>query len=87
MEFDEMDFQTFQIKLSTNNIALFVWLEMKNIKGRFSRNGFHMFENNVTITFHSYVPITLEILRESIEMTNLSDLYNENKQRRQIGGK
>lgn len=62
--------------LTTNNIALFVWLEVGDIRGRFSKNGFHMFEQRKEIIFHSYEEITIELLRDNIKMTTLSDIYN-----------
>jgi len=39
--------------------ALFVWLDVPNgVSGYFSRNGFHMFEQEITITFKSWTPLT-----------------------------
>jgi beta-mannosidase len=39
--------------------ALFVWLDLTNgVSGYFSRNGFHMFEQVITITFKSWTPLT-----------------------------
>ncbi|KAI4490346.1 hypothetical protein M0802_010723 [Mischocyttarus mexicanus] len=37
------NYPDYEIELTTNNIALFVWLEVKSIDGHFSENGFHMF--------------------------------------------
>lgn len=62
--------------LSTDNIALFVWLEVGNIRGRFSENGFHMFEQEKEIVFHAYEAITPELLRSDIKLTSLSDIYS-----------
>lgn len=69
-----------EIELSTENIALFVWLEAGNVRGRFSENGFHMFESPRRIIFHSREMITPEILKENIKVTTVSDIYNENRE-------
>lgn len=66
----------FKIVLSTNNIALFVWLEVGNIRGRFSENGFHMFAKEKIIIFHAYEAITVDLLRNNIKLTHISNIYN-----------
>ncbi|XP_067207111.1 beta-mannosidase [Linepithema humile] len=65
-----------KIVLSTDNIALFVWLEVGNIRGRFSENGFHMFQREKEIIFHAHEATTVELLRKNIKLTALSDIYN-----------
>ncbi|XP_068981840.1 beta-mannosidase [Bombus flavifrons] len=64
-----------ELELITNNIALFVWLEAGNICGRFSENGFHMFEDNKNVTFHACEFITPEVLKKSLKVTTLSGIY------------
>ncbi|CAL7949982.1 unnamed protein product [Xylocopa violacea] len=63
------------LELTTNNITLFVWLEVDNICGRFSENGFHMFESSKRIIFFACQAITPKILRERLKITTLSDIY------------
>ncbi|CAF4285575.1 unnamed protein product [Adineta steineri] len=47
------------IRITATRPALFVWLDISaNRSGYFSKNGFHMFEPIITVTFHSWVPIT-----------------------------
>ncbi|XP_029170747.1 beta-mannosidase [Nylanderia fulva] len=70
------NYPDFKIELSTDNIALFVWLEVGNIRGRFSENGFHMFEKKKEIIFHAYEGTTIELLRSNIRLVTLSDIYN-----------
>lgn len=65
-----------KVVLSTDNIALFVWLEVGNIRGRFSENGFHMFKREKEVIFHAQEAITVELLRKNIKFTMLSDIYN-----------
>jgi beta-mannosidase len=49
----------YDIALTANRPALFVWLETSgNMTGYFSRNGFNMFEPSITISFHSWTPIS-----------------------------
>lgn len=49
---------------------------MGNIRGRFSENGFHMFEQQKQVIFHAHEATTMELLRDDIKMTTLSDIYN-----------
>jgi beta-mannosidase len=45
--------------INADTPALFVWFEMPNgFSGYFSRNGFHMFEEKVTVTFTSWTSLT-----------------------------
>lgn len=69
------NYPDFKLILSTDNIALFVWLEVGNICGRFSENGFHMFESEKEIVFHSQEATTADLLRQNIVLTTLSDVY------------
>lgn len=70
------NYPDFKLVLSTDNIALFVWLEVGNIRGRFSENGFHMFERKKEIIFHAYEGTTIELLRSNVRLATLSDIYN-----------
>ncbi|KAK9309394.1 hypothetical protein QLX08_000885 [Tetragonisca angustula] len=64
-----------ELELTTDNITLFVWLEAGNICGRFSENGFHMFENKKSIIFLACEFITPEVLGKSLKVTTLSGIY------------
>jgi len=66
----------FKLVLSTDNIALFIWLEVGNIYGHFSENGFHMFEEEKEIIFHTYEAITPKLLKNNIKLTTLSNIYS-----------
>nr|XP_012145222.1 PREDICTED: beta-mannosidase [Megachile rotundata] len=69
-----------ELELTTNNITLFIWLETTNICGHFSENGFHMFEHNKKIVFHSCEAVTPKIFKENLSVITLSDIYdNTNK--------
>ncbi|KAK2580314.1 hypothetical protein KPH14_012551 [Odynerus spinipes] len=73
------NYPDYEIELITNNIALFVWLELESIHGRFSENGFHMFEQKKHVKFHAYEATTPEMLLKDIKVTTLSDIYNPNR--------
>jgi len=46
------------ITITATRPALFVWLDVSaNMSGYFSRNGFHIFESVIAVTFHSWTPI------------------------------
>ncbi|KAL1508964.1 hypothetical protein ABEB36_003777 [Hypothenemus hampei] len=64
----------FQITVSSDKIALFVWLDAHNIKGRFSDNGFLQVEANKTVYFYSEEPlVTVEQLGKVLTVTHLTD--------------
>ncbi|KOC59716.1 Beta-mannosidase [Habropoda laboriosa] len=68
-----------ELELTTDNVALFVWLEAGNICGHFSENGFHMFENKKRVVFLPCKAITSKALRKNLKITTLSDIYNTNR--------
>ncbi|XP_025995175.1 beta-mannosidase isoform X2 [Solenopsis invicta] len=70
------NYPDFKIILSTDNIALFVWLEVGNIRGRFSENGFHIFVKEKIIIFHAHEATSIELLQDNIKLTHLSDIYS-----------
>ncbi|KAK4884761.1 hypothetical protein RN001_001032 [Aquatica leii] len=64
--------QQFTITISTNEIALFVWLEVNNnIKGRFSDNGFLQITNEKNVTFTPTDYVILDDLIRSLTVTHL----------------
>ncbi|XP_014609878.1 PREDICTED: beta-mannosidase-like [Polistes canadensis] len=69
------NYPDYEIELTTNNIALFVWLEVKSIDGHFSENGFHVFQEKKYIKFHAYEATTPDMLKKNIQITTLSDVY------------
>ena len=56
--------------------ALFVWIDLQNgPSGYFSRNGFHMFEREITVTFTTWEPITnFSISDFDLHITSLYDI-------------
>lgn len=50
----------FNLVITADRPALYVWLDIPaNTTGYFSRNGFHMFQPVVNISFHSWEPSTV----------------------------
>ncbi|XP_017879617.1 beta-mannosidase [Ceratina calcarata] len=69
------NYSDIQLELVTDNVALFVWMEAGNICGRFSENGFHMFETRKRIVFFACESITPEIFSQHLDIITLSDIY------------
>lgn len=65
---------TFIITLSSNQVALFVWVEVDD-PGFFSDNGFLMVTEEVSIEFYAEGSTTEESLQQSIQVTSLTDTY------------
>ncbi|KAG5896412.1 hypothetical protein JTB14_022495 [Gonioctena quinquepunctata] len=64
--------QIYSIEITTDQIALFVWLESP-ISGTFSENGFLMVEKTKTVYFTCEHTVTPEALSGSLTVTNLLD--------------
>ncbi|XP_015514937.1 beta-mannosidase [Neodiprion lecontei] len=70
----------YTILLRSNSIALFVWLDLgSEVNGRFSENGFHIFRGVKIVSIHSEETTTAEIIRQSLSVTTLSDIYVNQK--------
>lgn len=64
--------KSLNIQLKSNSIALFVWLEVHGIEGRFSENGFLMVEDIKNVQFQSESDISYDDLHCAITVTVLS---------------
>ncbi len=62
--------------INADKLALFVWLDITSgVSGYFSRNGFHMLEQEVTVTFTSWTPLTnFDIANIDLLITSLYDV-------------
>ncbi|KAL4228975.1 hypothetical protein ACF0H5_012015 [Mactra antiquata] len=69
------DNHTFEIKLTTEEVAVFVWIEAEGIKGRFSDNGFFMFTETKTLLFFAWITVDQKTLLESLNVKSLFDIY------------
>ncbi|KAL1417940.1 hypothetical protein MTO96_006007 [Rhipicephalus appendiculatus] len=64
---------TYQVDLSTDNVAVFVWLDSQHLSGRFSDNGFLLREPDKAVLFRTAENVTAEQLRDAIAIYTVSD--------------
>ncbi|KAL3968559.1 perforin 1 [Sarotherodon galilaeus] len=65
----------FSVTLHSDSVAPFVWLDVGNIPGRFSSNGFLMVSRNRTVDFTAWRPTSVAELTASLTITSLRDIY------------
>uniref|UniRef100_A0AAX7U0L8 Beta-mannosidase n=1 Tax=Astatotilapia calliptera TaxID=8154 RepID=A0AAX7U0L8_ASTCA len=65
----------FSVTLHSDSVAPFVWLDVGNIPGRFSSNGFLMVSRNRTVDFNAWRPTSVAELTASLTITSLRDIY------------
>lgn len=65
---------TFDIHLKTDAIVPFVWLNVQNVPGLFSDNGFIMVYDSVTISFYSRKNVSLKNISSNLNITHLMDV-------------
>ncbi|XP_029900815.1 beta-mannosidase [Myripristis murdjan] len=65
----------YTVTLHSAAIASFVWLEVGNVPGRFSSNGFLMVSRNRTVGFTPWRPTSVAELSTSLTVTSLRDVY------------
>lgn len=73
-----LDSFDFEVEVSSEKFALFVWLEIGNVTGQFSENGFHVLQNKKNITFKAFQSITAKDIEKNIIVTSLSRIYDYN---------
>uniref|UniRef100_A0A0B6ZRQ6 Beta-mannosidase Ig-fold domain-containing protein n=1 Tax=Arion vulgaris TaxID=1028688 RepID=A0A0B6ZRQ6_9EUPU len=69
-----IDDYTFNIQVSTDAIALFVWLATDNIHGYFSDNGFVMLTPSIQIQFHAQEVVTVDQLSSLLHVRSVSQV-------------
>lgn len=70
-----MDANTFEIEISTDRVALFVWLEANDIAGEFSDNGFLLVTPTRKIEFTAKTDVTSDKLKGALTVVSLGDSY------------
>ncbi|XP_039993181.1 beta-mannosidase [Xiphias gladius] len=65
----------FTVTLHSASVAPFVWLDVGDVPGRFSSNGFLMVSRNVTVGFNAWRPTSVAELSRSLAVTSLTDVY------------
>ncbi|XP_071765684.2 beta-mannosidase [Centroberyx gerrardi] len=65
----------YTVTLRSSSIAPFVWLDVGNVAGRFSSNGFLMVSGKRTVGFTPWRPTSAAELSRSLSITSLRDVY------------
>ncbi|KAL4228617.1 hypothetical protein ACF0H5_011667 [Mactra antiquata] len=65
----------FTLTLTTDALAPFVWVDTNNVKGRFSDNGFLMYQKTMTLTFYAWETVDVNTLTNSLSVKSLMDVY------------
>uniref|UniRef100_A0A3Q3XH45 Beta-mannosidase n=1 Tax=Mola mola TaxID=94237 RepID=A0A3Q3XH45_MOLML len=63
------------VTVRSASVAPFVWLDVGNVPGRFSSNGFLMVSRNRTVSFNAWRPTSVAELSGSLTVTSLMDVY------------
>ena len=71
----QQDKSGYSVTLHSASVAPFVWLDMGNIPGRFSSNGFLMLTRNRTVSFTAWRNTSVAELSRSLTITSLRDVY------------
>ena len=69
---------SFSIRLTTDNVALFVWLDINttSFHGIFSQNGFHMISPQHIVCFKTDCDfVTVDLLKRHLTVQTLANLY------------
>ncbi|KAK3731374.1 hypothetical protein RRG08_017942 [Elysia crispata] len=66
----------FEIEVSADVPALFVWLSAGSVKGHFSDNGFHMLSSSAKVQFFAQQPIRSLTLRPQLSVKSLQNNWS-----------
>ncbi|XP_071974794.1 beta-mannosidase isoform X3 [Engystomops pustulosus] len=75
--FISKDDAVYVFTLMSPNPAAFVWLDVWDIAGRFSDNGFLLTEEKTVVYFHAWEPTTVDELKKSLQISTIRDIYEE----------
>lgn len=65
----------FSVYIEAQSPACYVWLVAKDVRGRFSDNGFLLIEPSKTVIFYSWQDTTEDELENNLYIKSLYDLY------------
>ncbi|KAL2099255.1 hypothetical protein ACEWY4_005735 [Coilia grayii] len=71
----ERDGDVFAFTLHCDAVAVFVWLDVEDVAGRFESNGFLLLSQRRTVRFFPWRPTTVEELSKKLHITSLRDVY------------
>nr|XP_020515476.1 beta-mannosidase [Labrus bergylta] len=66
---------SYSVTLHSDSVAPFVWLDVGNVPGRFTSNGFLMVTRSTTVSFTAWRPTSVAELSRSLSVTSLRDVY------------
>ncbi|XP_029452909.1 beta-mannosidase isoform X2 [Rhinatrema bivittatum] len=67
--------EEYAVIVQTTAVAPYVWLDVGDIPGRFSDNGFLMIEKMKVVIFFPWKPTSVSVLTASLHVTSLMGLY------------
>ncbi|XP_066430062.1 beta-mannosidase isoform X3 [Eleutherodactylus coqui] len=70
-----VDGAAYVFTLISSSPAAFVWLDVWDIAGRFSDNGFLLTEEKTVVYFYAWAPTTTSDLRKSLHISTIQDIY------------
>lgn len=71
----EPDGDAFAFTLHCEVVAVFVWLDVEDVAGRFESNGFLLLSQKQTVRFFPWRPTTVVELSKKLHITSLRDVY------------
>lgn len=71
----EPDGDAFAFTLHCDVVAVFVWLDVEDVAGRFESNGFLLLSQKLTVRFFPWRPTTVVELSKKLHITSLRDVY------------
>ncbi|KAM8736241.1 beta-mannosidase [Acanthopagrus schlegelii] len=71
----QQDATGYTVTLHSASVAPYVWLDVGNVPGRFSSNGFLMVSRNRTVGFEAWRSTSVAELSRSLTVTSLADVY------------
>ncbi|KAM3937159.1 beta-mannosidase [Leptodactylus fuscus] len=63
--------------LVSSSPAAFVWLDVWDIAGRFSDNGFLLSEEKTIVYFYAWEPTSINDLKKSLHISTIRDIYQQ----------
>ncbi|KAM4052385.1 beta-mannosidase isoform 2-T2 [Anomaloglossus baeobatrachus] len=67
----------YEFTLITSSPAAFVWLDVWDIAGRFSDNGFLLTEEKTTAYFYAWESTSVNALKRSLHISTIQDIYEQ----------
>ncbi|XP_056422462.1 beta-mannosidase isoform X3 [Hyla sarda] len=65
----------FVFTLISSSPSAFVWLDVWDISGRFSDNGFLLIAEKTVVYFYAWEPTTIDDLKKSLHISTIQDIY------------